>query len=26
MEIVFETVYGDGPEAAIDHIVERLGG
>jgi hypothetical protein len=26
MEIVFETVYGDGPGAAIDDIVGRLGG
>ncbi len=26
MEIVFETIYGDGPDAAIDAIVERLGG
>lgn len=26
MQIVFETVYGDGPDAAIDDIVDRLGG
>lgn len=24
MEIVFETVYGDGPDAAIDDILDRL--
>lgn len=25
MQIVFETVYGDGPAAAIDDILQRLG-
>ena len=25
MEIVFETVYGDGPDAAIDDVLDRLG-